>query len=130
MSAIARVRKAGFTVAAVVLAAVLSAVLGASAVGSSQSAAARAWVEGWAAAMTANGKSFTDQTIRMVVHNTVPGSAVRVRLSNLTGARPLRTLSADCRWQPESIFQPKDFLTTRDASHQVFEGRHIGEMLR
>jgi lysophospholipase L1-like esterase len=95
MSAIARARKAGFTVAAVVLAAVLSALLSATVVGSSQSAGARAWVEGWAAAMTANGKSFTDQTIRMVVHNTVPGSAVRVRLSNLTGARPLRIGAVD-----------------------------------
>jgi len=95
MSAIAQARKAGFTVAAVVLAAVLSTVLSATVVGSSQSAAARAWVEGWAAAMTANGKSFTDQTIRMVVHNTAPGSAVRVRLSNLTGARPLRIGAVD-----------------------------------
>jgi lysophospholipase L1-like esterase len=95
MSAIARARKAGFTVAAVVLAAVLSALLGATVVGSSQSAGARAWAEGWAAAMTANGKSFTDQTIRMVVHNTVPGSEVRVRLSNLTGARPLRIGAVD-----------------------------------
>jgi lysophospholipase L1-like esterase len=96
MSAIARARKAGFTVAAVVLAAILSALLGATVVGSSQSAAgARAWVGGWAAAMTPNGKSFTDQSIRMVVHNTVPGSAVRVRLSNLTGARPLRIGAVD-----------------------------------
>jgi lysophospholipase L1-like esterase len=95
MSAIARARKAGFTVAAVVLAAVLSSVLGATVVSSSQSAAARAWVEGWGAAMTPNGKSFADQTIRMVVHNTAPGSAVRVRLSNLTGTRPLRIGAVD-----------------------------------
>ncbi len=95
MSATARARQAGFTVVAVVLAAVLSSVLSATVVGSSQSAAARAWVEGWAVAMTPHGKSFNDQTIRMVVHNTVPGSAVRVRLSNLTGASALRIGAVD-----------------------------------
>ena len=81
MSARARARKTGFAAVAVLLAGGLAAAVSDTAVSPSQTAAARAgWVGGWAAALTNGGISITDRTVRMVVHNTVSGSAVRVRL--------------------------------------------------
>ncbi|MFF9808250.1 SGNH/GDSL hydrolase family protein [Streptomyces coeruleorubidus] len=52
-------------------------------------AAGQPWVGGWAAGMTAGGPSFSDQTVRMVVHTTVAGQKVRLRLSNKYGSAPL-----------------------------------------
>ncbi|MFJ9154927.1 SGNH/GDSL hydrolase family protein [Streptomyces sp. NPDC102270] len=47
------------------------------------------WVGGWEAGMTAGGPSFSDQTVRMVVHTTIAGQKVRLRLSNKYGSAPL-----------------------------------------
>ena len=102
MSARARARKAGFAAVAVLLAAGLAAAVSDTAVSPSQTAAARAgWVGGWAAALTNGGISITDRTVRMVLHNTVSGSAVRVRLSDLDGTRPLRIGAADIAVQAD-----------------------------
>jgi lysophospholipase L1-like esterase len=54
-----------------------------------------AWVGTWAAAMTrgnATGQSFQgfdNQTVRMVVHTSVGGNKVRIRLSNLGGEKAI-----------------------------------------
>src|SRR4051794_5909238 len=42
----------------------------------------------WSPSMTIGGPNFTDQTLRMVVHPSVGGDALRVHLSNLRGATP------------------------------------------
>jgi lysophospholipase L1-like esterase len=47
------------------------------------------WVGGWGSAQAAGGNGVINQTIRMVVHLTAPGSGVRVRLSNFYGVNPL-----------------------------------------
>jgi len=52
-------------------------------------APAATWVGGWTAALAGGGNGIINQTVRMVVHNTVPGTSVRVRLSNEYGANPL-----------------------------------------
>ncbi|MGW7427103.1 SGNH/GDSL hydrolase family protein [Streptomyces sp. NPDC054813] len=46
-------------------------------------------VAAWSPSMTAGGPNFNDQTIRMVAHSTVDGSALRIHLSNLRGTIPL-----------------------------------------
>jgi lysophospholipase L1-like esterase len=43
----------------------------------------------WAPSMTRGGPTFHDQTLRMVVHASTGGTAVRVRLSNLRSTTPL-----------------------------------------
>jgi len=54
------------------------------------------WVGTWAAAQVAPGpaglshRGFRDQTVRDVVHISVGGSEVRIRISNVFGTRPLR----------------------------------------
>ena len=54
------------------------------------------WVGTWSTALTAPGSDplpvavFDDQTLRQVVHTSVGGGSVRVRLSNEFGTRPLR----------------------------------------
>jgi lysophospholipase L1-like esterase len=59
------------------------------------STAATTRVGGWTAALAGGGNGVINQTIRMVVHTTVGGSAVRVRLSNLYGANPLPVGAVD-----------------------------------
>jgi lysophospholipase L1-like esterase len=72
---------------------------GAAYVGAMTTTAARAtlpWVGSWAAAQVAPGTQglsrtgFTDETVRDVVHISVGGSEVRIRLSNVFGTGPLR----------------------------------------
>jgi lysophospholipase L1-like esterase len=102
MSARARARKTGFVAVAVLLAGGLAAGVSDTTVSPSQTAAARAgWVGGWAAALTNGGISITGRTVRMVVTNTVPGAAVRVRLSDLDGASPLRIGAVDIAVQAD-----------------------------
>jgi lysophospholipase L1-like esterase len=53
------------------------------------------WVATWGAApggpaLPANSAAFTDQTLRLVVHTSIGGNRVRIRLSNETGSTPLR----------------------------------------
>jgi lysophospholipase L1-like esterase len=50
------------------------------------------WVTTWTTANAASDRptAFSNQTIREVVHTTIGGSAVRIRLSNTFGSRPIR----------------------------------------
>ncbi|MCM4083458.1 GDSL-type esterase/lipase family protein [Paractinoplanes hotanensis] len=47
------------------------------------------WAGTWATAMQGTGPAVTDQTIRQIVHTSVGGPAVRVRLSNRFGPAPV-----------------------------------------
>ena len=62
---------------------------------SSKKSAARpvAWVGTWAVAMQSGDRAFQRQTLRQIVHTSIGGSAVRVRLSNQFGAEPLTVSS-------------------------------------
>jgi lysophospholipase L1-like esterase len=56
---------------------------------------AERWVGTWGAGpggppLPANTQTFTDQTVRMIVHSSIGGTRVRIRLSNEMGATPLR----------------------------------------
>jgi hypothetical protein len=60
------------------------------------------WMTTWAAAMRAPGTAplprpfedgFENQTLREVVRATVGGRALRLRISNLYGVRPLRIIA-------------------------------------
>ncbi|MCX4460564.1 SGNH/GDSL hydrolase family protein (plasmid) [Streptomyces sp. NBC_01340] len=46
-------------------------------------------VTAWAPSMTIGGPNFHDQTIRMVAHSSVAGTALRIHLSNLRSTIPL-----------------------------------------
>lgn len=46
-------------------------------------------VTAWAPSMTIGGPNFNDQTIRMVAHSSVEGTALRIHLSNLRSTTPL-----------------------------------------
>src|SRR6202521_2206304 len=50
------------------------------------------WVTTWTTANAASDQptAFSNQTIREIVHTTIGGSAVRIRLSNTFGTRPIR----------------------------------------
>jgi lysophospholipase L1-like esterase len=57
--------------------------------------AAEAWCATWGTAPagpppSASAPSFSNQTLRLIVHTSIPGNRVRVRLSNEMGAAPLR----------------------------------------
>ena len=56
----------------------------------------RHWVGTWAAAMTPakTAQQFKDQTIREIVHTSIGGSSVRIRLSNTFGTQPLTITAA------------------------------------
>jgi lysophospholipase L1-like esterase len=53
------------------------------------------WVGTWGAGpggppLPANTQTFTDQTVRLIVHTSIGGNRVRIRLSNELGSTPLR----------------------------------------
>ncbi|MGJ5748988.1 lysophospholipase L1-like esterase [Streptomyces puniciscabiei] len=52
-------------------------------------------VSAWSPSMTTGGPSFTDRTIRMVVHSSVAGSVARITLSNRYSTTPLEVGTAD-----------------------------------
>lgn len=52
-------------------------------------------VSAWSPSMTTGGPSFSDQTIRMVVHSSVAGSGVRITLSNRYSPTPLDVAAVD-----------------------------------
>ncbi|MGV4981031.1 SGNH/GDSL hydrolase family protein [Streptomyces sp. NRAIS4] len=52
-------------------------------------------VGAWSPSMTTGGPSFTDQTIRMVVHSSVAGSGARITLSNRYSPTPLEVSAVD-----------------------------------
>jgi lysophospholipase L1-like esterase len=54
------------------------------------SAAEGSWVAAWTAAPDSAGPPFERQSIRQIVRTSVGGSRVRIRLSNLFGAEPVR----------------------------------------
>jgi len=47
------------------------------------------WVGTWAMAPHGDGTAFNDQTLRQIVHTSIGGTSVRVRLSNAFGNQPL-----------------------------------------
>jgi lysophospholipase L1-like esterase len=49
----------------------------------------------WGPSMTIGGPDFANETIRMVVHTTIGGSSVRLRLSNLRSTTPLAVGEVD-----------------------------------
>jgi lysophospholipase L1-like esterase len=49
----------------------------------------------WGPSMTVGGPDFADETIRMVVHTSVGGSSVRIRLSNQRSTTPLAVGEVD-----------------------------------
>jgi lysophospholipase L1-like esterase len=56
---------------------------------------AERWVGTWGAGpggppLPANTQTFTDQTVRLIVHTSIGGTRVRIRLSNEMGTTPLR----------------------------------------
>ncbi len=53
------------------------------------SAAAPAWTGTWAASPQTTGDSFSQQTLRQIVHTSISGTAARVQLSNAFGSSPL-----------------------------------------
>jgi lysophospholipase L1-like esterase len=58
-------------------------------------ATAEAWCATWGTAPagpppSASTQTFSNQTLRLIVHTSIPGSRVRVRLSNEMGSSPLR----------------------------------------
>lgn len=52
-------------------------------------------VSAWSPSMTTGGPSFTDQTLRMVVHSSVAGSGARITLSNRYSTTPLDITAVD-----------------------------------
>jgi lysophospholipase L1-like esterase len=52
------------------------------------------WTVSWATSQHATGADLTDQTVRMIVHLTQGGTAVRVRIGNTLGTTPLRLARA------------------------------------
>jgi lysophospholipase L1-like esterase len=82
-----------------------------------------AWVGTWAAAQVAPAPAgvshmgFRDQTVRDVVHISVGGSELRIRISNLFGTRPLRI--ADVR---VAVRQGNGALIFPGTSHRVTFG--------
>jgi lysophospholipase L1-like esterase len=55
----------------------------------------------WGPSMTIGGPDFSNETIRMVVHTTVGGSSVRIKLSNLRSTTPLSVGAVDVAVQAD-----------------------------
>lgn len=72
----------------------LGAALSPSASASAQAPAPATWTGTWATAPTTIPKTdtttFNDQTIRQIVHTSIAGTALRIRLSNEFGKQPLK----------------------------------------
>ncbi|WP_419665355.1 SGNH/GDSL hydrolase family protein [Streptomyces sp. 2-1] len=72
----------------------LGAALSPSASASAQAPAPATWTGTWATAPTTVPKTdtttFNDQTIRQIVHTSIAGTALRIRLSNEFGKQPLK----------------------------------------
>ncbi len=84
------------TLGAIVSAAVLASGLGtAVAVQADGPPAAADWVGTWAAApQKPQQAAIADQTLRLIVHTTLPGQTVRIRLSNTFGTAPVHVTAA------------------------------------
>src|SRR4030081_2012374 len=55
----------------------------------------------WGPSMTIGGPDFSNETLRMVVHTTIGGSAVRIKLSNLRSTTPLSVGAVDLAVQAD-----------------------------
>ncbi|HEX3785502.1 MAG TPA: SGNH/GDSL hydrolase family protein [Pseudonocardiaceae bacterium] len=55
----------------------------------------------WGPSMTIGGPDFANETIRMVVHTTIGGSSVRIKLSNLRSTTPLAVGEVDVAVQAQ-----------------------------
>ncbi|WP_372407328.1 SGNH/GDSL hydrolase family protein [Streptomyces luteireticuli] len=78
------------------LALALAGALAVTATGPSRADAGEAaWTGSWEGAAASGGPSFTDRTVRMVVHTTAGGQQVRLRLTNRYGQRPLAIGAVD-----------------------------------
>ena len=55
----------------------------------------------WGPSMTIDGPDFADETIRMVVHTTIGGSSVRIKLSDLRSTTPLSVGEVDVATQAQ-----------------------------
>jgi lysophospholipase L1-like esterase len=84
------------TLGAIVSAAVLASGLGtAVAVQADGPPGSADWVGTWAAApQKPQQAGVTDQTLRLIVHTTLPGETVRIRLSNTFGTAPVHVTAA------------------------------------
>jgi lysophospholipase L1-like esterase len=52
-------------------------------------ASADHWLGTWAASPQSDGSTFSDKTLRQIVHTSIGGASVRIRLSNAFGNQPL-----------------------------------------
>ena len=70
----------------------LSGVLGALVLARSQGPSAAHWVTAWGSSLQGLAPSTTlsNATVRMIARVTIPGDAVRVRIDNSFGTKPLR----------------------------------------
>src|SRR5689334_20174153 len=84
------------TLGAIISAAVLASGLGtAVAVQADGPPGSADWVGTWAAApQKPQQAGVTDQTLRLIVHTTLPGQTVRIRLSNTFGTAPVHVTAA------------------------------------
>src|SRR5712691_129024 len=73
--------------AAIVCAALITAAGGAFAVNSM--AASGSWTGTWSVSPQSGGPSFSQQTLRHIVHTSIGGTSARVQVSNVFGAAPL-----------------------------------------
>jgi lysophospholipase L1-like esterase len=78
-------------------------------------------VSAWSPSMTTGGPSFSNQTIRMVVHSSVAGSGARITLSNRYSTTPLDATAVDV------AVQASGGSATRGTFHNVTFGgsRHL-----
>ncbi|MFC3571999.1 SGNH/GDSL hydrolase family protein [Streptomyces yaanensis] len=78
-------------------------------------------VSAWSPSMTTGGPSFSNQTIRMVVHSSVAGSGARITLSNRYSTTPLDVSAVDV------AVQAKGGEATRGTTRNITFGtsRHI-----
>ena len=67
----------------------LAAVLGVGMTTGSPAQAAVEWTGTWAASPQAGSTSFSQQTVRQIVHTSISGTSVRVQLSNAFGNQPV-----------------------------------------
>jgi lysophospholipase L1-like esterase len=72
---------------AIVCAALITAAGGASAVKSM--AASTPWTGTWSASPESGGQSFSQQTLRQIVHTSIGGTSAQVQVSNVFGTTPL-----------------------------------------
>src|SRR5579863_8596378 len=61
----------------------------ASAAAPKAAAAAPTWTGTWAVSPESGGPSYSNQTLRQIVHTSIGGTSARVQISNVFGSQPL-----------------------------------------